>query len=62
MGANTVNLYQITYTCLDAWINQQQTVTKYQEVRAESESQAIEWFEEHVQMDFDDIEFVEATA
>jgi hypothetical protein len=55
-----VNLYQITYTCLDTWTEQQLAITKSCEVPAPSESQAIEWFEENVQLDYDDIELVEA--
>ena len=60
MGANTVNLYLITYTCLDTWTEQQQIQSLSCEVSAESESLALEWFEENVQLDYDHIELVEA--
>ena len=45
--------WQIAYTDLDTWIEQQQTQTLFCSVEAPTETEAIRWFEENVQGDWD---------
>ena len=51
--------FQFAYTDLDAWIEKQQTETKFKTVKALDKATAIEWFEENVQGDWDSIEQLE---
>jgi len=48
--------FQFTYTDLNAWIEKQETLTKFKTVKALDKAKAIEWFEENVQGDWDHIE------
>ena len=45
--------YLIGYTDLDTWIQKQRTKNMVCEVSANSEEEAIEWFEENIQGDYD---------
>jgi len=47
--------YIIAYTDINAWSTKQTLATCFQEVQAESEQDAIEWFSENVQCDYDDV-------
>jgi len=54
--------YLFTYTDSDAWLETQQTLIKFETVKALDEATAIELFEEQVQGDWDSVEHVEETA
>jgi len=47
--------YVIAYTDINAWSTKQNLATRFQEVEAASEQDAVEWFCENVQCDYDDI-------
>lgn len=60
--ANKMATFQFAYTDCDAWLDSQQTQTKFETVKAPDEATAIEWFEENVQSDWDSVEQLEETA